>query len=189
MSWRRAGDAVRVLVMPCLLGFAPGVVQAADTSESEALDADAVAVQKQLGLFLTVPARRDAFERVERRPDGTLAIHLLRALPKGRREAVLCQGARWLLVGRQASSSGVATLFAALPEITAVELVFYGVDTEVSPGPDGRYEQKRRERPVARFRISREQGDGLSRSRVDAELAPGRCLDAARALLDELWAP
>jgi len=114
---------------------------------------------------------------------------MLRKVPAERREAVLCQGVRWLLLGRLASVGGIAALFAARPDVTAVELTFHGVETDVAPGRDGRYVQSRRERPNARLRVSREQGEGLDKIRVDAALAPGRCLDSARTYLDELWLP
>jgi hypothetical protein len=92
-------DAVRVLVMPCLLGCArcrasSGYVRIGGTR------GDAVAVQKQLHIFhhAARPASRRRRRRLERRPDGDArAIRYLRALPASRREAALCQGARWLL--------------------------------------------------------------------------------------------
>jgi len=179
---RRLGLA---LLAALSIGFLASPARGADAWTSD----DAAAVEKHLGLFLTVPARREQFERVERHADGTLGIHMLRALPAERREAVLCQGARWLLLGRQVSVGGIAALFAALPDTPAVELTFFGVDTEVAPGSDGRYVQSRRERPIARLRVTREQGEELDKTRVVVALAPGRCLDSARTLLDELWAP
>ena len=169
----------------CCLGFLSPSARASDDWTSD----DAATVARHLGLFLTVPARRAHFERVELRADGTLGIHMLRKVPAERREAVLCQGVRWLLLGRLASVGGIAALFGARPDVTAVELTFHGVETDVAPGRDGRYVQSRRERPNARLRVSREQGEGLDKIRVDAALAPGRCLDSARTYLDELWLP
>jgi hypothetical protein len=155
------------------LGLLAGGV-AGGPSRADATDANySEAVRKHLGLFLTVPERREQHERVELRADGTLSIHMVRALPDERREAVLCQGARWLLLGRLTA--------------TGVELVFYTVETSVAPGPDGRYRQTRTERPSARMSLGRDRGAGLDKKAVDAMLAPGRCLDGARDLLDELW--
>lgn len=169
------------------LGLLAGGV-AGGPSRADATDANySEAVRKHLGLFLTVPERREQHERVELRADGTLSIHMVRALPDERREAVLCQGARWLLLGRLTATGGVSALFAEAPEVSGVELVFYTVETSVAPGPDGRYRQTRTERPSARMSLGRERGAGLDKKAVDAMLAPGRCLDGARDLLDELW--
>jgi hypothetical protein len=144
-------------------------------------------VNTHLGLFLMVPERRDAGERVVLR-GGRLEIWFLRPIGRADRAHALCDGARWLLSGRLAATQGVGALFRAAPAVTEVTLVFYTVDTRVEPGGDGRYRQFRTAAPTARFRVGRDRASGIDPALARTQLTGDACAKRAERLLDEVWA-
>ncbi len=143
------------------------------------------AVQTHLGLFLTVPTRRDEGERIQLTRDR-LEIWFLKPLGTAPDEAV-CDGLRWLLTGRLAQSAGAHALFQALPGVQQITLVFYAVETEVAPEGDGHYRQRRSAAPQARFTISRERAASLNPKQLRSTLTGARCVPLGRRLVDELW--
>lgn len=147
------------------------------------------AVQKHLNLFLTVPERRESGEGITLDDHGELEIRLLRTLPPERRRGILCQGVRWLLLGRLQRADGIGGLFSALPDVTGVALVFYELETTLKVDARGEYSQVRHATPRARIRVSRERGEGLDRAAVDRMLGPDTCLENGEKLVDAIWAP
>jgi hypothetical protein len=143
-------------------------------------------IQTHLGLYVTLPARRDEGERVYVRRDR-LEAWLMRPLTPKTVETAVCDGARWLLTGRLSESRGVSGVFDAMPETREVALIFYGVKTRVDPDRDGKYRQRRTVEPHARFMISRKQLKQLNLAALEVQLGGQRCARVARKVLDEVW--
>lgn len=165
-----------------LLVLLSGVSRAAVPPEVEA------AVAKGLGVYSTVAPRRDLDETISL-DRGRLEIRFLDSLSGARRDAGLCNGLRWLLVGRLAAGGGAKTVFAALPEVDEIALVFYAVSTRVEPDRAGRYTQQREVLPRARFVIRRETAARLDAAILTQTLVGARCVSVGRGLVDELWQP
>ncbi|MEZ4463347.1 MAG: hypothetical protein R3F43_02205 [bacterium] len=145
-------------------------------------------MQRHLGLFVTTPDRREASERVVVKP-GRLGLWFLRAVPADQREVAVCDGARWLLTGRLAGSTGAPALFAALPDVQDVTLVFYRLETRVQPDAEGRYTQTRSPIPEARFKVTRQKATQLDAAALRQTLTGARCASVAASVLDEVWTP
>lgn len=167
------------LALGVALPHGVGAVPAARPAASEYVDA----VTRHLRVFLTVPERREAGEGVFLDDDGELEIRFLRTLGAERREAWLCQGLRWLLIGRLAHLDGAAGLFRDFPGVSAVTLVFYRLDTSLSVDASGGYVQARGRRAEARLSLSREVGLGLDAARLREMLGPGRCIEEGSKLV------
>jgi len=144
------------------------------------------AVQKHLGIYLAVRARREASERVVVEGDR-LEVWFQRPLPRTQRAEVLCDGFRWLIRGRLKASTGVGALFAALPEIESVTLVFYELETKVEPKADGRYRQLRNAVPQARYRVSRSRAELVDPMVASKALRGAGCAGRGEALVDAFW--
>ncbi|MCA9537343.1 MAG: hypothetical protein KC620_00560 [Myxococcales bacterium] len=153
---------------------------AADTNSLES------AVQAHLGVFLTTPALRDAAEGLRIQRDA-LEIWFLRPIEPKKRDAALCDGFRWLLLGRLAETHGVGALFAARSDLERVTLVFYDVETHVAPDRDGRYVQKRTPAPQARFTIGRGTAANLDPKVLEGTLRGPRCVTLGKSLVDLFW--
>mgnify|MGYP007096624907 CR=1 FL=1 len=149
---------------------------------------DEIAVQAALGLFLALPDRREAGERVVRRQQG-IEIWYLRPVSRGTRADALCDGMRWLVAGRLTSAPGANDLFARLPGIDELTLVFYDLETSVEPDARGRYRQARNARPQARFTLRRGTAAKLQPAPARVALQGGGCVAAGRQMLDEVWTP
>jgi len=180
------GKRAAGLALAALLALPGGGVRGATAGDELAL---MEAVQRHLHIYLTRPERRESGEGVTLDSTGELEIRFLRTLPAERREAWLCQGIRWLLVGRLAGADGIAALFRAVPEAQSAALVFYELETALQADAKGRYDQRRHATPRARMRISRERGLTLDSAAVARELEPGACLENGERLLDSILAP
>lgn len=178
--WMRKHGAGRALALMGLLCAGPA--QAAP--EPAVLEA---AVRKHLHIFVTLPERRESGEGLSIDDHGELEIRFLRTLPTARRDAAVCQGIRWLLLGRLAGADGIGALFRALPEIQSVALVFYELETRLAVDAEQGYVQSRSANPVARIRIGREKGEALDPVVVDRLLGPETCLSNGRTLVDAIW--
>lgn len=163
------------------------LLPAAASAQEAPLPADEAAVQTHLGIYLTVPSRRDSGERVLRNQER-LEIWFQRTLPDKRRDRILCEGFRWLLGGRLESSAGVRALFNALPGINEVVLVFYEVETGIEPQANGKYLQVRGAGPRARYAISRNKALQINPAAVGKALAGGNCVAAGERMVDTFWA-
>ncbi len=172
-----AGRALALMGLLCA-----GPAQAAP--EPAVLEA---AVRKHLHIFVTLPERRESGEGLSIDDHGELEIRFLRTLPTARRDAAVCQGIRWLLLGRLAGADGIGALFRALPEIQSVALVFYELETRLAVDAEQGYVQSRSANPVARIRIGREKGEALDPVVVDRLLGPETCLSNGRTLVDAIW--
>lgn len=147
------------------------------------------AVGEHLGLFLALPDRRESHEKVTLTQER-LEIWFLRAPEtQAARARSICDGARWLLTGRLANSTGAKGLFAALPELQEITLIFYALDTKVSPDRDGKYVQSRSPQPTARFTIRRETASQLNLESLRKTLTGARCPTLAETVLDSVWTP
>jgi hypothetical protein len=162
----------------------PLLAQAEPAADAEA----AAAVQTHLGLFLTTEDRREASELVTHR-DERLEIWFLRTVGPTQRDAAVCDGARWLLTGRLEKSTGARGLFAALPGVDEVVLVFYKLETRVKPDAQGRYQQVRDVSPEARFTLSRDKALQLDPATLRGTLVGDRCASLGVSLLDGVWTP
>ncbi len=168
-------------IVVLLTGFAHAATPTQAERQVEA------AVQEALGVYLTVPERRESFEGV--RLDGDrLEVWFLRPLSRGGRSAALCDGFRWLVRGRLQASTGIRALFAALPEIESVTLVFYDLETQVEPDREGRYTQKRSAAPQARYMLSRERAGLVQPAAAARALQGDTCAARGEALVDGFWA-
>jgi hypothetical protein len=144
------------------------------------------AVDRHLALFLALPDRREHDEGVRVFRDR-LEIWFLRPVRRADRDDAACDAARWLLAGRLARADGIGALFAALPDVREVALVFYGVETHVEPDAKGRYTQQRNATPHARVTITRDKAALLDPKGVRALLQGPGCTDRAKDLLDVFW--
>jgi hypothetical protein len=143
------------------------------------------AVRDGLGLYLSLADRRDEDERMVLR-GGQLELWFLEPLADDRARRA-CDGLRWLMAGRLGNSMGARGVFAALPEVERLMLVFYRVQTEVAPDETGRYSQQRTAVPVAKFAVARAQAARLDPKVLRKTLHGARCLPVGRQLLDEVW--
>ncbi len=142
-------------------------------------------VQTHLGLYVTTPDRREAGEQVNQEGDRREAWFLY-PMPRARRADATCAGLRWLLTGRLAKSQGARALFAALPEVETVALVFYDVETSVRPDAKGRYRQTRKRVEHARFEITRQKAEILRPAVLKETLRGARCQMVGKSLVDLL---
>ncbi len=147
---------------------------------------EVAAVQEALGLYLALPDRREAGERVVVQGDR-LEAWFLRPLPRDGRDAALCDGFRWLLGGRLEASPGVQALFEAMPGIETVTLVFYDLETRVEAAARGGYQQLRNAAPVARYTMSRSRAKLIRPADARAALAGSSCVTNGRSLVDAFW--
>ena len=177
--------AVALGLFAVLTGFHVGEARA-DPPGAARLE---VVVQKALGIFLALPDRRERGEGLSLDDHGELEIRFQRSLPPTKRDAFLCQGIRWVLLGRLDKATGIGALFRSLPDVKSVVLVFYELETRLKADADGGYAQSRRAVPSARFRISREKALTLDPNAMERLLGPETCLSNGRNLLDLLWAP
>lgn len=177
---KRVAGFLRGLALTGALWPLPGRA-APDAGELEA------AVRKHLHIFLTLPDRRESGEGISLDDHGELEIRFLRTLPPKRRDALLCQGIRWLLLGRLEGADGVGGLFRALPEVESVALVFYELETRLTLDAQQVYVQARSATPRARIRVSREKGEALDPLVVERLLGPETCLANGRTLVDAVW--
>lgn len=169
----------------CIVALVAGQVRPAAAAVPPEVEA---AVAKNLGIYSAVPPRRDADETITL-DRGRLEIRFLDTLSGARREPGLCNGLRWLLVGRLAGGGGARAVFDALLDVDEVALIFYAVETHVEPGRDGRYVQQRAVVPQARFTIRRETAARLDPAVLSKTLVGARCVSLGRGLVDELWLP
>lgn len=147
------------------------------------------AVAEHLGIFLALPDRRESHERVTLE-QGRLEIWFLRAPEtQATRARSICDGARWLLTGRLAKSTGAKALFAANSEVDEITLVFYALETKVTPDRRGKYTQERSAQPMARFAIRRETAQQLNVESLRKTLTGARCPTLAETVLDSVWTP
>ncbi len=101
----------------------------------------------------------------------------------------LCDGFRWLLVGRLADAPGVRSLFDQLPSVDEVTLVYYDLETRVEPDASGRYRQLRNAAPHARFTVSRASAARLNPQALEGQLQGPDCVALGRRLVDSVWVP
>lgn len=144
------------------------------------------AVDAHLGIFSTTPEFREKAEGVRIRRDEA-EIWFLRPVTPANRDAALCEGARWLLVGRLDAAQGVRPIFAARDVLERVTLVFYDVVTDVTLDRTGRYVQARTPTPQAKFTVSRRRAAELDPLALDKTLRGARCVEVAQSVLDVLW--
>lgn len=137
---------------------------------------------------MTTDDRREGYEGVSLR-EGRVEIWFLRSVSAKTKSEALCEGARWLLTGRLAASSGARGLFGALPEIDEVVLVFYRLETRVKPDTEGRYQQTRDAVPQARFTLGRDKALQLDPAVLRGTLVGDRCAALGSSLLDGVWTP
>ncbi len=146
-----------------------------------------LAVQKHLSIYLTTRSRREASERVVLEGDR-LEVWFMRPLPRSKRGDFLCDGFRWLIRGRLAGSTGIRALFAALPEIENVTLVFYELETKVEPDAQGHYTQLRNASARARYTVSRQRANMVDPVAAARALNGAGCAARGEALVDGFWA-
>ena len=158
----------------------------ADARPSPRLRATAGAVQKHLGIYLTTAPLRDTAERI-RLQQKDIEIWFLRPVKPAQRTQALCEGARWLLTGRLAETTGVGAFFADRSELDQVTLVFYDMVTSLEMQRSGKYDQKRTPTPDMRFTISREKAAALDPVALSNTLTGRRCESVARSVLDAVW--
>lgn len=144
------------------------------------------AVQKHLAIYTALGSRRDPSERVVVQQQA-IEVWFMRPVPPAEQDAAVCEGARWLLTGRLAESTGAGALFADRSELKRISLVFYELDTEVDRNRTGRYDQKRTATPHLRFTITRDRAMQLDPKALEQTLRGTRCGSLAQSLLDELW--
>lgn len=162
------------------------LLAAAPVGASTRSRATEAAVQRHLGIFLTPPEFRDPAERVEVRRDEA-EIWFLRPISAEKRDEALCEGARWLLVGRLDAADGIGQVFRARDALDRVTLVFFDVETDVDLDRNGRYVQKRNPAPHAKFTVSRKRAAALDPLALDRALSGRGCVESAREVLDTLW--
>ena len=141
-------------------------------------------VADNLGIFVVLPERRDPLETA-RVIDGTLIINFLRPI-KNEPERAVCDGARWLLVGRLDQSRGAEGVFSQDPSIQQIRLMFYDLKTTVRPTEGGRYQQTRSAIPQLILEISRTRARQLKAEVLRETLRGSRCSSLARKLLDRV---
>lgn len=147
------------------------------------------AVAEHLGIFLALKDRRESHERITLE-QGRLEIWFLRAPEtQATRARSICDGARWLLTGRLDKSTGAKALFAAQPDVQEITLVFYALETKVTPDRRGKYTQERSAAPMARFTIRRETAGQLNVESLRKTLKGARCPTLAETVLDSVWTP
>lgn len=146
-------------------------------------------IGEHLGIFLALPDRRDSHERIEIQQDRVEIWFLRAPETKATRARAICDGARWLLTGRLENAKGARALFDARPEVQTITLIFYAVETSVTPDRKGKYEQSRTARPTARFTIRRETARQLNVESLRKTLTGARCPSLAETVLDSLWTP
>lgn len=169
-----------------LLALAPLLAPLTPAHASPNARATEAAVQQHLGIYLTPPDFRDPTERIEIRRDEA-EIWFLRPIPPPARDTALCEGARWLLIGRLDAATGIRQVFATRDALERVTLVFYDITTDVALDREGRYVQKRTPTPHAKFTISRTRAAQLDPLALNNALSGRDCVEAARSLLDTLW--
>ena len=157
-------------------------VQAETTSQLGAQLESLVA--RHLGVFVTVPKQRDPSERITLE-GSTLTIRFLRPVTGDRAEA-LCDGGRWLLVGRLDKTRGARALFTAAKRVNRLRLEFVDIQTTVHPSAQGVYEQHRSIRPQLTFELSRERALQLQPRVLRKTLTGKRCSSLIRSLLDRV---
>lgn len=177
----RTSSAVVGLVASVACALAPASALAGPRAR-----AAEAAVAKHLGIFSTTPEFRDEAEGVRIRREEA-EIWFLRPVGGKDRDAALCEGARWLLVGRLDGAKGVRPIFATRDVLERVTLVFYDVETSVSLDRGGRYVQARTAAPQAKFTVSRSRAAELDPLALDRVLSGSNCVEAARSVLDTLW--
>lgn len=149
----------------------------------------APAIQQHLGIFLALPDRREGFEKIVFE-QGRAEIWFLRSpMTRKARDVAVCEGARWLLTGRLEATGGAKALFAARPDVDEITLVFYALETRVTPDRNGKYTQDRDARPTARFTITRDTASQLNVKSLKSTLRGARCAALAERVLDSLWTP
>ncbi|MGK0358748.1 MAG: hypothetical protein ACI9U2_001041 [Bradymonadia bacterium] len=147
------------------------------------------AVGQHLGIFLTLADRREANERATAE-QARGEIWFLRETPtQAARDTAVCDGARWLLTGRLDKSTGAQALFKAQPELQELVLVFYVLDTTVTPDRNGKYVQDRRAQPTVRLTLRRETAARLNVASLRKTLTGARCPSLAETVLDSVWTP
>jgi hypothetical protein len=145
-------------------------------------------VQRHLGVFLARADRREQHERVTLVED-TLEVWFLRTLRRGKRDSALCEAARWLVGGRLERTLGASALFAERRDIRAITLVFYEVETSVTPDAEGRYLQTRTAAPRARLTLSRESAAAIDPRIALQSLQGEKCVRVGESMMDGFWAP
>lgn len=145
------------------------------------------AVHRHLSVFLTTRDRREESERVALDGDR-LEVWFMRPLPRANRAEALCDGFRWIIRGRLAGSTGIQALFAALPEIESVTLVFYELETKVQPDAEGRYTQLREASARARYTVTRQRAGMVDPVAAARALEGDGCASRGEALVDGFWA-
>jgi hypothetical protein len=170
-----------MLASVCLLTFMSGPVQAQAPL--------APVIKQHLGIFLALPDRREAFEKITL-DKGRAEIWFLRSTPtSAARDVAICEGARWLLTGRLEATGGARAVFDARPDLDEMTLIFYALDTSVTPDRNGKYTQDRSARPTARFTIRRETAAQLNVESLKKTLKGARCASLAERVLDAVWTP
>lgn len=170
---------IALFVATLLVGAAPAAAQ----TPFEA------AVGQHLGIFLALADRREANERAAAEQERG-EIWFLRETPtQAARDTAVCDGARWLLTGRLDKSTGAQALFKAQPELQELVLVFYALDTTVTPDRNGEYVQARRAQPTVRLTLRRETAARLNIASLRKTLKGARCPSLAETVLDSVWTP
>ncbi len=146
-----------------------------------------IIVENTLGIYLTVPSMRDEKERVVVENQHLKIFYLDRLAAEWKKEKI-CQAIQWLLIGRLKASQGIVKLFDAFSHVNQVSLIFYRYQNQLSLGLDGKYIQRKKDRPTLKAQISRNKIQDINITQLKSVLEnKDECEKNAEFFLDELW--
>jgi hypothetical protein len=148
---------------------------------------ESIAVENALGIYLTIPTLRDEKEKIILDGQHLKILYLDQLNPAWKKEKI-CQAVSWLLVGRLKASQGISKLFDQLSHVDQISLIFFKYQNQLSLGVDGKYIQRKKDRPTLRAKISRNKAQDLNIQQLKNILSnPEECEKNAEFFLDELW--
>jgi len=146
-------------------------------------------VELNLGIYSTLARLRDSHERSFIKGQ-TLEIWYrkdLRKLSVAERSKFLCSSVKWLIIGRRAASKGLNQLFKSAPQLETVKMVTYDLDTSVALDKAGKYDQRRKVKPLLIISMTKEKLSQIDASKVKLSLERDRCDSSAKRIVSKFW--
>ena len=145
-----------------------------------------VSIEQDLTPHLSNLDRRDPNEMIKVR-ENVVEIWRYESFERGDLERKLCAAVRSLIFGRLPSNKGIKSIFNQHQSLREVSLIFYRLDTSVTPNLNGFYEQSQQVTVTARLTLQRPQVFPLILDQLDRTLQGSRCVTQAKNILSDLW--
>lgn len=174
---------VHLIVVPMLILMMSSFASAAPNTQPDRVK---LSIEKYLSPHLSNPERRDQNEGVK---VGEYQAEIWRyeSFERGDLERKLCLAMRSLIFGRVPSNEGVKSIFNRHSSLREISLIFYRLETSVTPDLDGYYKQTQQTQITARLTLQRDRLFHLNLKLLDQSLKGSQCVTRGKEILSDVW--